>query len=673
MRRIGLIFGTYNLLPQGENADVFEQVYQNALRPFLSLLNNYPRFPVVLHYCGSLYLWLEESHPEFIMLLKEMTRRKQVELLSGGFYAPMLPILPDGDKIGQIEKLTTYLRTTFGGRPRGAWIPERVWEPGLTRILANSGIEYTFLDDRHLTIAGLDEKDRLNPYLTEEQGKTVTILPLVTSLARMVPQHSPEAVVLQLHELAQDEDYRLAALMLPCTRPGGLEGEEAAIYGKNGQGGWVNSFLQVVEKNREWIQPVTPRWNPEVMRPRGRVYLPCLASEEVMRGVLSPERQKAFNDLSKRIRRQEVDQYIPGGFFRMFLTKYPEVDQLYCRFMHARLQVGQIRGDKYRKRAALDELWKGQTGAIYWHGSREGAYANHLRKAAYRSFIEAERIARGALEPTTGIIETDFDLDGRAEYLYQGKRINAFVHACGGALFELDYLPAAWNYLDTFARWPESYHKYKYEGCDWYPRRAFIDHFLPPDADVERFDRMTLGELGDFVKGAYELGELRRDHRELVLERQGTVREKKKRVPLRVTKRFRFRDDGVELQVRLGNTGNAALTLNYALELNLSPPEGAELSALAGGEPRTLEGGRCEHTGIEGVRVRDPLNRAGLALSAASPFALWCMPVETVTYLPSGRCRSYQGSCFVLRWPYELEPGGTGELSVSLKLSGLTA
>ena len=106
MRRIGLIFGTYILVPQGENAEVFEQVYQSALRPFLSQLNTHPRFPVVLHYCGSLYLWLEDAHPEFIMLLKEMSRRKQVELLSGGFYAPMLPILPDADKIGQIEKLT---------------------------------------------------------------------------------------------------------------------------------------------------------------------------------------------------------------------------------------------------------------------------------------------------------------------------------------------------------------------------------------------------------------------------------------------------------------------------------------------------------------------------------------------------------------------------------------
>jgi hypothetical protein len=673
MRHVALVFGTYNTLPQGEHPDVFERVYQQALKPFLSLLNNYPRMPVVLHYCGSLFTWLEDSHPEFIMLLKEMTRRKQVELLSGGFYAPVLSILPDADKIGQIEKLTTYLRTTFGGRPRGAWIPGRVWEPGLTRILANSGIEYTFLDDRHLILSGIDERACLYPYLTEEQGKTVGILPLRTAVSKMIPYYNPESLVLQLHELAGTDRQRLVAIMISGTRLGEEEKTHELSYGRSGEGGWLKSFFQLLEQNRDWLELVTPRWRPEMVKPRGRVYLPCVSSEELMRGVLSPDRQKSFNDLSKRMRRQEVDQYLPGGFFRTFLTKYPEVDQLYCRFMYARLQVGQIRGDKYRKMAALDELWKGQTGAIYWHGTRDGAYANHLRKAAYRAFMEAERIARGPESHATGIIETDFDLDGRAEYLYQGKTINAFVHACGGSLFELDYLPTAWNYLDTFARWPEPYHRYRYEGCDWYPRRAFVDHFLPAGTDIERFDRMTVVELGDFVKGVYELKELRRDHRELRLEREGSLKLKKRLLPLRVTKSFRFADHGIELEVALGNPGKAPLTVNYAMEVNLSLPPGVQLFGVSGDDRRDLTTDRCETAAIDSIQIRDPANKAALTLSADLPFDLWCLPVETVTYQPAGRCRSYQGSCFVQRWSLSLDPGQLAKLSVALKVGRLSS
>ena len=668
MRHIGLIFGAYTTIPQGEPPEVFERVYQNALRPFLSLLNNHPRVPMVLHYCGSVYSWLEDAHPEFIMLLKEMTRRKQVELLGGGFYAPILPLLPDGDKLGQIEKLTMYLRSTFGNRPRGAWIPERVWEPGLTRILANSGIEYAFLDDRFLAISGLEEKQWLHPYLTEEQGKTVTILPVRTGLERMVPYHNPESLVLQLHELATDGLRRMAAVMVPGVRFGDEGATQALSYGRDGQGGWLKSFFELLEQNRDWLHPLTPRWKPDAIVPQGRAYLPCLASEELMRNVLRADRQKTFVDLGRKMRKQDAEQYLLGGYFRAFLTKYPEVDQLYCRFMYARLQVGQIRGDKYRKMAALDELWKGQTGAIYWHGTQGGAYANHLRKAAYRSFMEAERIARGVASCVPVIIDTDFDLDGRVEFLYQGLVYNAFVHRRGGCLFELDYLPAAWNYLDTFARWREPYHRYKYEGCDWYPRRGFIDHFHPPGVDVERFDRMSVPELGDFVQGDFELKELRRDQRELVLERTGALKIKKRHLPLRLVKRYRFCEDALQLEIAFHNPGPAALALNYAMELNLSLAKEAELYGVCRETQRPLDSKPCELTAVDGVLVRDPANEVTLTLEADRSFDLWSLPVETVSYSGGGLLRCYQGSCFVVRWALNLEPQQSETRALVLKI-----
>ncbi|MBN1834398.1 MAG: DUF1926 domain-containing protein [Spirochaetales bacterium] len=671
MRHVRLVFGTYNILPQGESPDVYERLYQGALKPFLSLLNNYPKIPVVLHYCGSLYTWLEDSHPEFLMLLKEMTKRRQVELLGGGFYAPILSILPDGDKLGQIEKLTTYLRTTFGGRPRGAWIPERVWEPGLTRILANSGIEYAFLDDRHLVMSGLEESECLFPYLTEEQGKMVTILPLRTAMAHSIPAYNPDSLVLELNELGADARDPVVALMVPGARLGFEEGTGEMCYGTKGEGGWLRSFFQLLERNRDWLRLVTPRWSPETLAVQGRVYLPCVASDELMRSVLSPDRQKVFTDIGKRMRRQEAEQYLRGGFFRMFLTKYPEIDQLYCRFMYARLQVGQIRGDKYRKMAALDELWKGQTGAIYWHGTQDGAYASHLRKAAYGSFIEAERIARGVGNHVPGIIETDFDLDGSSEYLYQGKLYNAFVHSRGGSIFELDYVPAAWNYLDTFARWPEPYHHYRYEGCDWYPRRGFIDHFFPPGADLERFDRMTIPELGDFVGGRYRLKELRRDQRELVLEREGTLKVKKKQQPLRLQKRYRFRENSLEVQIQVENSGPAAIAVNYGAEINLSLPQGVEVVGGCGEESRPVDLERSETGGLDGLVVRDPANEASLALSSSGLFDLWCLAVETVSYPPAGRTRSYQGTCFVPRWSWTLEPGQSQAVTLTLRIAAL--
>ncbi len=114
MNKINIIFGTYNSQPVGVSHEEIEEAYQNSYKSFLSVLNKYPDFCIVLYYSGVLLEWIEKNHPEFIMLLSEMVRRKQVELLTGGFYEPILSVIPNTDRMGQIEKFTTYLRSRFG-------------------------------------------------------------------------------------------------------------------------------------------------------------------------------------------------------------------------------------------------------------------------------------------------------------------------------------------------------------------------------------------------------------------------------------------------------------------------------------------------------------------------------------------------------------------------------
>ncbi len=93
-----------------------------------------------------------------------------MELLTGGFYEPILAILPDPDKRGQIQRLSEFLTTSFGVRPRGMWLAERVWEPHLVRTLRAAGVEYVLVDDRHFALAGLDPEELGGYYLTEDQG-----------------------------------------------------------------------------------------------------------------------------------------------------------------------------------------------------------------------------------------------------------------------------------------------------------------------------------------------------------------------------------------------------------------------------------------------------------------------------------------------------------------------
>ena len=90
----------------------------------------------------------------------------------------------------------------------------------------------------------------------------------------------------------------------------------------------------------------------------------------------------------------------------------------------------------------------------------------------YRSLIEAEKIIRATEIFAPSIIGVDFDADNVIEYLYQGSELNAYLHTRGGALFELDFLPASCNYLDTLAQRDGG----RSERAS--APHAFIDHFL---------------------------------------------------------------------------------------------------------------------------------------------------------------------------------------------------
>src|SRR5437762_1187829 len=101
---LGLVF--HNHQPVGQSEEVFEEIYARAYEPMLAALERHHNVQVGLHYTGSLLDWLRESKPDFIQRIRALVERGQVEMLSGGYYEPILPAIPDDDKHGQISKLT---------------------------------------------------------------------------------------------------------------------------------------------------------------------------------------------------------------------------------------------------------------------------------------------------------------------------------------------------------------------------------------------------------------------------------------------------------------------------------------------------------------------------------------------------------------------------------------
>ena len=106
MKRIYLGLAIHNHQPLGNFPWVFEDAYQRAYLPMLEALLRHPSISVALHYSGCLFDWLSGEHPEFFKMLSRLIAMEQVEMLGGGYYEPILPMIPDADKLGQVGKMS---------------------------------------------------------------------------------------------------------------------------------------------------------------------------------------------------------------------------------------------------------------------------------------------------------------------------------------------------------------------------------------------------------------------------------------------------------------------------------------------------------------------------------------------------------------------------------------
>jgi len=671
MRKVKLILGTHNHIPIGMDQAAAERRYQRAFKPLLAVLYRYPDFPVALHYSGVLLEWLEEFHPEFLMLLEEMVKRGQVEMLGGGYFDPVLSLIPTNDKLGQLEKMTTWLRARFEVRPRGCWIAEKVWEPSLASVLRVSGIDYTLLDDGQFRIAGAQGGQVLRPSIAEDQGKIICIFPICTRLRALAAKQDAAQAISFLQSVADEAGDPGDSEPVVILMEDGTSASEGLL-----KGDWLETFIRMVAGHPAWLQPTTPGQYLREHPPAERLYVPSLSSMDMMGWALADNvREKYLEARQKSLANDDVGRFLVGGHFRQFLTRYPEAWLMYAKMMHIHVLVTQVRGDRYKKKAAQNELWKGQCHFAYWYGLEGGIYDNLLRKAVYHSLIEAEKITRATEIFVPSIMSVDYDLDNSIEYLYQGSELNAYIHARGGTLFELDFLPASWNYLDTMvqrdapaggmARIPAGA-----LATTRLPRKAFLDRFLAPQCSLAEFREGTCAEAGDFLASPYDLVELNRALPELLMRRTGTVSVAGRGLAVGIEKKFVFRPRSIDVYYRVTNLGDDELSARFGVEMNISlaarNAENGRLFLLDEDRKAEIIFEPQEIAAVQGLLVRDVRNEVSVTLSSARPFLCWSYPHETLCPAAPDRPPMFQSHCFIQQWDLLLTPGESWENHLSV-------
>ncbi len=716
MKKVTFIFGVHNHQPVGNFGKVFEDLYRQSYEPFARILHRHPKVKCAFHVTGPLLEWLEENRPDYFKLLKEMSDRGQIEFFTGGMYEPILAVLPDRDKVGQIQMLTEYLKRKFKAEAKGMWTAERVWEPHLTKPLAEAGVKYIVMDDAHFKAAGLREDETFGYYLMEEQGMTVGVFPISEKMRYMVPFRSVEESIQYLQSVATEEGDRCVVLMDDGEKFGGWPDTYKWVY----EEGWLEKFFTALTENASWLNLSTFSEFAEDHPPKGPINLPTGSYTEMGEWSLPAEAAEEYEHVRHEVRdRGEMprfERYLKGGFWRNFLVKYAESGHMHKKMLWVSNKLEEARQHLAKKstpkqKAVLEEaeraLYRGECNCPYWHGVFGGLYLNHLRFAVYRQLIEAEKLIETLLPaPAHGIAVkvTDFNKDGRDEIVIESANYHALLEpASGGVLTELDYLKKPINLSDTLTRRKEAYHskllalarqggaqggvasihdqvKTKEPGLenklfyDSARRASLVEHFVPLSTTVDQMMTSRYQELGDFRNAVFEskVGEPKKKGQaaQVLLSHEGHVDGS----PLKLVKKLQFSpgDFSLEAAYEIQNKSTKTLDFLFLAEWNLTLLAGDAHDRNYFVKGRTLSQPRLfstgEEKGVEEMGMLDGWLELEVNFKTEKPATFWRYPVETISQSEGGFEKVYQGSSLLLGWEVSLRPQETFQTKVTTQL-----
>ncbi len=688
MSKVYLILSIHNHQPVGNFDHVLEDAYEKAYLPFLKMLALHPKLKLVLHYSGNLLVWLEKKHPEAIDMITALIRAGRVELLSGGFYEPVLCSLPEDDRVMQIREMTAYIKDTFGYTPRGMWLAERVWEPHMPKCISKAGIEYLPVDDYHFKLAGVNDRDLLGYHVTEENGFMVKVFPGSEELRYSIPFKDVDNVMSYLKEVSMTGGSPLLTLADDGEKFGVWPETFSHCY-KNG---WLENFFSALGKNSDWIETTTFSKYQERFYPVGMVYLPAASYREMGEWALPPDGaldyEYALNEL-KGLFGDRAKSFLRGGTWRSFFAKYPESNHIHKRMLqisrkvHKAIKELKVKSEKSKVKKSkktfnsklltsnllLHELWKGQCNDAYWHGIFGGIYLPHLRSSLYRHLLNAESMAEEVLKGQRVkefIEEGDLDCDGFRDICISKGDITAFFTEDSGALIEFSSKGKQVNVLDVLTRRPEAYHfrisetsqndsgetktihdrvSAKESGLmdyliyDNYRRASLLDHFFDYNIRLDKLMRSEYDEKGDFIGSPYLLERINeRQALGIRLSREGLAAGNN----VKIDKSVLFRKLGIRVDYLVEGRHSGI----FATEFNLSFLGSPYPSIHAGGKALFMKD-KGTHSGIRSFYIKDEFLNIKLEFSFDEKVDVWHYPIETVSLSEGGVERLYQSTAFL--------------------------
>lgn len=633
----------------------FEAKYQSVYKNIVSFMFEQVNSRFSISFSGSLLSWINREHSEFTQLLSKLIGHKQTELLGGGYYNPVFPLLFSQDRTGQIDLMTSELRHCVGKRPHGMTIAHSIWDNSLVSCFQSCGMEYVFLDSSLIP----KERQCYLPLLVTELGKSINVIAVSREFIPnmlIAPREYLRNLFDTVNYLTKGDSYdkmteeRVVAIKID-------ESQFMKLY----ESKWLAKLFTTAEEyfpDSIRITLPTDYLHHELVRIPS--YIPAGIQSDVAKWAKSPYEESV-----------SVSTQQPTIFD--FLLTYKQNKALYDRMLYISLLINQAKGDKIRKKVAREKLWIAQSGEGYICDP-DGVFANNaVRQKAYRSLTEAEKLVREAQSDgfKEQVSSYDYNGDGFNEYICAMKQYTACVSLNGAQISELDIMHNTGNYADSPSR-IKQFDKFE----DKYHRGLFIDHFFTNE-EYSDYRRGTPSGTGIFSQTVFRQLDFDAHRHEIKLAASGAYSPLKASVML--IKKIVATSNGFMIQYILRNESPFELKGIFVVESNYAQTDFSSVKAnsykvelISNEEKNELEIKDSPKSAkkISYLQITDTSNDISFVYEPNEICEVVCMPVIFRRPSSLSDIPTVSGNAFVtsLCWSVELEAGKEIEKTINYSI-----
>ena len=420
--------GMYTTLSSSTPAPAFKRALSLIYQPVLRMLYNREGVKFNLYQSSGVMKYFEANNPEINMLLSALCKRGDLEILSGSYSQSIIGLNLPKDRGRQIEKMTTFIRKTYGSKARTAFFYGQIWSPQFISTLSNCALSSVAISSYKATSKSILFK---NCSIMNELGKRIKIIPISDSLSSLVSKYaqreidygtlkrSAEEIIMGLGD---DEDVFLFINLDQL-----LQGMALSAEADEDASSLFSYIVELVSKRGGKLVSVSD------FEPKG----PCYLDSGWYGRDASTLGLSSFNEI-----------FVKDGTNRYLLN----------RLFYVSDALSSFRKDRDVKRFCEDHITNAGSGPLFLFDPQCGPLRTSEREVFWKAVLSIEKMLYEANELSLPY-EAELEDLGEGNFFSRSQNFTVVYSPFGGSVVELDLMDKLINVIDAkspFEKNPEN-------------------------------------------------------------------------------------------------------------------------------------------------------------------------------------------------------------------------